>query len=111
MRQGKKGPFPESWHVALVKQVQQLLPDGASVVLLGDGECDGIALQQTLEKAGWSYVCRTAMSTTVSWRGDRFRLETVGSCIKPGRLVALQEVLFPAEAYGPLMAICCWATG
>lgn len=111
VRQGKKGHFPEALHVALVKQVQPLLPEGAKVVLLGDGEFDGIDLQKTLEEAGWAYVCRTALSVTVSWHGDRFRLERVGSCIKPGHLVELQEVLFTAEAYGPIMAICCWAKG
>lgn len=111
VRQGKKGHFPESLHVALVKQVQQMIPEDAKVVLLGDGEFDGIDLQKTLEDAGWSYVCRTAMSVKVRWQGDSLRLDTVGSCIKPGRLVELKEVLFTAEAYGPIMAICCWAKG
>lgn len=111
VRQGKKGHFPESLHVALVKQVQSLLPEAAEGVLLGDGEFDGLELQQALEHAGWSYVCRTATSIKVSWQGDRFRLGMVGSCIKPGRLVVLKEVLFTAEAYGPITAICCWAKG
>src|SRR5205823_5764868 len=38
IRPGKKGHFPEAWHIALVEQVQELLPAGAQVVLLGDGE-------------------------------------------------------------------------
>jgi hypothetical protein len=60
VRQGKTGHFPAARHVALVNQVPPLLPDGAKIVLLGDGECDGIDLYKTLEEAGWSYVCRTA---------------------------------------------------
>lgn len=111
VRQGKKGHFPESLHITLVEQVQKLIPEGASVVLLGDGEFDGIDLQQTLEDAGWSYVCRTGMNMTASWDGDTFRLDTLGACSKPGTLIELQEVLFTGEAYGPIMLICCWAKG
>ena len=111
VRQGKKGHFPESLPITLVEQVQALVPAGASVVLLGDGECDGSDLQHTLEDAGWSYVCRTAMSMTATWQGETFRLETLGACSKPGTLLELQEVLFTGEAYGPIMLICCWAKG
>jgi hypothetical protein len=110
-RQGNKGHVPASWHMALIKQVQTLIPAGAKVVLLGNGAFDGIALQQTLEQADWSYVCRTTTSLTVSWQGDRFRLGMVGSGIKPGCLVERKEVRFTAEAYGPITAMCCWAKG
>lgn len=111
VRHGKKGHFPASLHIALVEQVQELIPEGASVVLLGDGEFDGIDLQQTLEVAGWSYVCRTAMNMTASWQDEPFRLDTLGACSKPGTLIALKEVLFTGEAYGPITLICCWAKG
>ena len=59
----------------------------AKVVFLGDGEFDGTDLQDTLNEAGWSYVCRTAMSTTATWDGQTFRLDTLGACLKPGRLI------------------------
>jgi hypothetical protein len=55
-----------------------VIPAGAKVVFLGDGEFDGTALQATLNAAGWSYVCRTALSTTVTWEGTTFRLDTLG---------------------------------
>src|SRR5918911_636727 len=41
VRQGKTGHFPEAPHTALAKQVHALIPAGAQVVLLGDGEFDG----------------------------------------------------------------------
>jgi hypothetical protein len=72
VRQGKKGHFPEALHIALVKQVQQLIPREASVVLLGDGEFDGTTLQHTLRDAHWSYVVRTGSNITVIWDGERF---------------------------------------
>ena len=111
VRRGKKGHFPEDLHIALVKQVRTLIPLGVSVVLLGDGEFDGTTLQQTLQDAHWSYVVRTGSNITVLWDGERFRCETVAACIKPGTLVALTEVRVTEAAYGPVMLLCCWATG
>jgi Transposase DDE domain len=111
VRRGKKGHFPEDLHIALVKQVRTLIPLGVSVVLLGDGEFDGTTLQQTLQDAHWSYVVRTGSNITVMWDGEHFRCETVAACIKPGTLVALTEVRVTEAAYGPVMLLCCWATG
>jgi hypothetical protein len=111
VRQGKKGHFPEDLHIALVEQVQEVIPLGASVVLLGDGEFDGTDLQHTLETAGWSYVCRTGRHVTASWDGTTFRLDTVGWCIKPGTLVAFPEACMTREAYGPILLLCRWAIG
>jgi hypothetical protein len=111
VRQGKKGHFPEDLHIALVKQVDTLLPVGASVVLLGDGEFDGTTLQHTLQDAHWSYVVRTGSNITVRWDGERFRCETVAACIKPGTLVELRDVHVTEAAYGPGRLLCCWATG
>jgi len=52
-----------------------VIPEGAKVVLLGDGEFDGTALQDRLSQMGWSYVCRTALRTTATWEGEPFRLD------------------------------------
>jgi len=111
VRQGKKGHFPEDLHIVLVKQVHKLIPPGAQVVLLGDGEFDGTTLQQTLQDAHWSYVVRTGSNITVMWDGEHFRCETVAACIKPGTLVALTDVRVTAAAYGPVLLLCCWAKG
>jgi len=81
------------------------------VVFLGDGEFDGTALQATLHEAGWSYACRTAMSTTAMWDGTMFRLDTLGAYLKPGRLIELKDVHVTREVYGPIMVLCCWAKG
>jgi hypothetical protein len=110
-RQGKKGHFSEDLHIALVEQIQDLIPLGAKVILLGDGEFDGIRLQRTLEDAGWSYVCRTGGNVTASWQGETLRLETLGGYLKPGTLVDLPEAFFTAEGYGPIRIIGCWAKG
>jgi len=75
VRQGPKGHFPEELHIALVELMHACLPEGTQVVLLGDGEFDGTALQATLNEAGWSYACRTAMSTVATWDSETFRLD------------------------------------
>jgi hypothetical protein len=111
VRQGPKGHFPEDLHIAVVKLIREVIPAGATVVFLGDGEFDGTALQATLHEAGWSYACRTAMSTVATWEGTTFRLDTLGACSKPGTLIALQEVQFTRDAYGPVMVLSCWAKG
>jgi hypothetical protein len=111
VRQGKKGHFPEDMHIALVEQLYDLIPTGARVILLGDGEFDGTRLQQTVQAYHWSYVVRTGSHITVEWDGERFRCETVAACIKPGTLVALRDVRVTEEGYGPLRLVCCWAKG
>jgi Transposase DDE domain len=111
VRQAPKGHFPEDLHIAVVALMREVIPEGATVVFLGDGEFDGTALQATLNEASWSYACRTAMSTVATWEGETFRLDTLGACSKPGILIALQEVKFTRDAYGPVMVLSCWAKG
>jgi len=111
VRQGPKGHCPEDLHIAVVELMREVIPEGAKVVFLGDGEFDGTALQATLNEAGWSYACRTALSTVATWEGTTFRLDTLGACSKPGTLIALQEVKFTRGAYGPVMVLSCWAKG
>ena len=101
----------EALHLAVVEQVQDLLPPGAQVVVLGDGEFDGTTLQHTVQEYGWAYVVRTGSHSTVMWDGEHFRCETVGAGSKPGTLVALRDVHVTEAAYGPVMFLCCWAKG
>ena len=111
VRHAPKGHCPEDLHSAVVEVMREVLPEGAKVVFLGDGACDGTALQATRHEAGWSYACRTAMSTTAMWDGTTFRLDTLGACLKPGRLLEGKHVQGTREAYGPIMVRCCWAKG
>jgi len=50
---GKKGYFPEDIHIVLVKRVAKMIPKGAHVVSVGDGEFDGISLLVTISGFGW----------------------------------------------------------
>src|SRR6266511_553111 len=84
VRRAPKRHCPADLHIAGVALMREVIPEGATVVFLGDGEGDGTDLQNTLHEAGWSYVCRTAMSMTATWDGQMFRLDTLGACLKPG---------------------------
>jgi len=39
--EGSKGHFSEESHITLIEQVNEILPEGADVMFLGDGEFDG----------------------------------------------------------------------
>jgi hypothetical protein len=68
---GGKGHCPTQTHLALLAQVLALVPPGTPAQFLGDGEFDGIELQQALAAHGWTYVCRTAKNTQVYRQGAR----------------------------------------
>lgn len=107
VRHAPKGHGPEDLHSALVELIRDVIPEGSQVVFLGDGEFDGTALQATLQEAGWSYACRTAMSPVATCEGETCRLDTLGARSKPGTLVACKKVQFTREAYGPVMVRSC----
>ena len=107
--QGCKGHFPEDTHVALIAQVQALLPPAAQVIFLGDGEFDGITLQATLAGWGWQYVCRTAQSVILGEEGEEFTLAQLG--VTPGQCLSLPGVTFTRQGYGPVHAIAWWREG
>src|SRR3989442_15216679 len=77
--QGPKGHFSGNLHIALVELVSGLIPEGAPVVLLGDGEFDGARLQHTVQGKGWAYVCRKGGHRRAWWGGDTLRLDNLGA--------------------------------
>src|SRR2546428_12243998 len=109
VRQGPKGHFPEDLHIAVVALMREVIPEGAQGVFLGDGEFDGTALQATLNEAGWSYACRTALSTVATWEGGTFRRDTLGACSKPGTLIELKGGPFTRGADGAVIGVSGWA--
>jgi hypothetical protein len=111
VRQGKTGHVPEDLHMTRVAPVKPLGPKEAQVVLRGDGACDGIRFQHTLNDEHWSSVCRTGSTITGAWDGDTCRCETVGACIKPGNLVEWIDAHVTHATSGPVRLICWWAKG
>jgi Transposase DDE domain len=104
---GKKGHFPEASHCALLALVEKLIPLGATVVFLGDGEFDGIELQAKIQGYGWQYVCRTASSTLIWCGGARIHFSDMG--VLPDDAVVIERAAVTAARYGPVLAVAVWA--
>ena len=93
---GSKGHFPEETHVALLQQVRTLIPSDADVIFLGDGEFDGVGLQNAVEQAGWFYVFRAAKNTLMSADDDWFTFQDLD--IVPGTCQGIPTRLCPFQA-------------
>lgn len=104
----KKGHFPEQTHIQLMNEVRQLIPEGARVVLLGDGEFDGVDLQALVNHCKWKYVLRTSKSAKLSWEGEGFRFDDVVAHVTPGDLFEIPDALFTQREYGPVLALTWW---
>jgi len=103
---GKKGHLPEAIHCALIRRLQEIIPADASVVLLGDGEFDGIELQTTIRAAGWDYVCRTASNMTIYAHERVFAVDELP--LVRGQSVAITDVEMTLARYGPVQLIGVW---
>jgi hypothetical protein len=103
---GAKGHFPEAVHQELLSQVQAIMPPGANVTFLGDGEFDGTALQADLRRSEWQYVCRTASNILVSACGVQFCVGDLGPPC--GELLAVTPAWMTAEQYGPISILAIW---
>jgi hypothetical protein len=101
-----KGHFPEETHRALLAQVQQIMPENATVVFLGDGEFDGCELQADLRRTDWLYVCRTASNILITACGVRFHVGDLGP--PRGELLAVSPAWMTAEQYGPISILAIW---
>lgn len=104
--QGVKGHFPAETHVALIEQVQALVPPEAQVMFLGDGEFDSPELQATVNGYGWHYVCRTAKNIQIQAGGTWCSLVDLN--VPRGQRVFRKQVLFTQQAYGPVMVVAWW---
>ena len=103
---GKKGHFPQQTHCALLEQLAPLIPAGAEVTLLGDGEFDGTELQAALRKRHWSYVCRTAPTLLMTVYG---KTRPIGNMAPTrGELLAVRPAWLTAEQYGPVSILAIW---
>jgi len=79
------------------------------VIILGDGEFDGIVFQATIAGYGWQYVCRTAKNAQLGVEGQVFSFHEVN--VQPGERLGLTDVTFTLQAYGPILAVVWWETG
>lgn len=104
VKRGQKGHFSAEDHLDLldlIEEIEEIVPEAAQVIFLGDGEFDRVALQQRLERLGWSYVCRSAASRLVD---DGFTACALGELapLQEERYVSLPGASVTAQGYGPV---------
>jgi len=106
---GKKGHFPEQSHIALVKEVHEMMAQSNQrVVFLGDGEFDGCDLQKTLKDLGWLYVCRTGLNIKIFIDDEVFDVGLLSAFLPPGSYRYWRKILFSHKNYGPVTVIVWW---
>jgi len=106
---GKKGHLSQETQVSLFKQVKELLPPSAQVVLVGDAEFDGSAVITWLKsQTNWQYVFHTDETTLVGCQGVYHSLKEWTSLLqtKPEEDILLTDVSF-TEAH-QVMTRRCW---
>lgn len=104
---GKKGHAPTWRHIEVLKKVLPLIPEGADVVLLGDGEYDNTEMVEWVEEnTAWSFVLRTAPQIKVL-QGQTWR--RVDSFTQPCEsLVVAYQVAFTQTAALSVNLVAWW---
>ena len=104
---GKKGHTTADRHIAALQKVQPLIPKGAQVVLLGDGEYDNTdLLAWVTDHTDWEFVVRTAKNILITHNGIQYPLRDL--CAAQGTCTAAHDALFTAQEFGPVLAIAWW---
>lgn len=100
-----QGHLSAQEHMALLEQLQALVPPDTEVILLGDGEFDSVELLTYLDQQQWHYVCRTAQDTWVCVDGDWVQLH---ACAYPDQCSGWPATGFTQQAYGPVTVVVWW---
>mgnify|MGYP002867963583 CR=1 FL=1 len=77
VKKGEKGHFPEEMHTDLLKLVAPICPTNCCLVLLGDGEFDGLGLQQWCTDNHWMFVVRTSSDRLIDFGGELARFDSI----------------------------------
>lgn len=101
-----KGHLSAEAHIELLERLRSALPEGISLVFLGDGEYDSVELQSYLAGWSWDYVCRTAKNTLITVEGEEIRLDDAD--VLPGARLSFPDALFTHQGYGPVHVIAWW---
>jgi hypothetical protein len=106
---GKKGHTTAARHIAVLEQLQPLLPVDAEIILLGDGEYDNVAMLQWIEqKTHWDFVVRTSCNSRI--RIGTLEQSMADLSVTRGSCFTLLQATFTAQDYGPVTAIAWWDT-
>jgi len=105
-RKGKKGHFPQTMHIELIKAVKNILPEGSEVICLGDGEFDGVEWLTVIQSYGWKYVCRTANNAVLYEGDDEFSFKDI--CPKRGEMTEIEALEFTKKRSIVIRGVVYW---
>jgi len=108
-RKGKKGHFPETMHIELIKAVKGIIPKGSNVICLGDGKFDGTEWLATLQGYGWKYACRTANNAVLYENGEKFSFKDI--CPEQGEVTEIENAEFTQKRDIVVRAVVYWGKG
>lgn len=77
VKKGEKGHFAEEMHIDLLNMIVQICPPECRVVLLGDGEFDGLGLQMWCIANNWLFVVRTSADRLIDFDGEVARFDSM----------------------------------
>jgi hypothetical protein len=98
-------------HLALLAYVRKLIPQKATVFLVGDREFGAVAILRQLDQWYWLYVMRQKGDTGV-WFDERNGWQPFGSFIhKPGQSIWLGRGYLTAKEIYPVNLLAHWAVG
>ena len=101
-----KGHASDEEHLRLLRAVKEILPEGRRVIVLGDGEFDGVPVQAALSEWGWEYALRTARNRQLQEGDAWFSFQQLSP--SPGETLWVEEARFTKEAFGPVLAVAVW---
>jgi len=106
VRQGQKGHFPTTWHLQVIRQAAEYIPERTPVVLLGDGEFGNVSLAQEALSRNWFYVLRIACDELIWIEGESHTLSEFQ--VEPGETLWLENVLWTRAQFGPVNIAVVW---
>lgn len=77
VKAGEKGHFPEQMHLDVLQLLLPVVPPGCRVVILGDGEFDGLRLREWCAGQKWEFVLRTSCDRQVDCGGETARIDSL----------------------------------
>ena len=98
--EGSRGHTSASTQGDLLSYIQTLIPPGADVVVLGDGEFSSVETLTSYTAMDWHYVVRVACDTYITTANETVRIDQLG--VQPGEVLWLADVyLTQSQAFGP----------
>ena len=111
VHRGKMGWVAVKEHIALLRYVAELIPEGSEVWLLGDCEFQHVPLISWLREQGWHYILRQQGKVHV-WKPGWAQSRLADLDLKEGETRYLGWVRLTAKYhYGPVSMVLHWEKG